>query len=166
MTSKKHTVSSQMEGNQLKKIVSALLAVTLIMSPIGSIIFNDDVSTVEAKGYKSGKKNFNTTNNYNKPQVEKKKEDTSSLNKSTNSTNNTAKKGGFFSGGLMKGLFIGGLAGLLFGSLFANMGVLGSILGLMVNVLAIVLIIGIVRKIFTMLKDKKQKEDINPWQSR
>lgn len=156
-----------MEGNELKKLVSALLAVTLIMSPIGNIIFTDDVSTVEAKGYKSGKKNFNTTNNFNKPQVDKKKEDTSSLNKSTNNTSNTAKKGGFFSGGLMKGLFVGGLAGLLFGSLFANMGMLGSILGLMVNVLAIVLIIGIVRKIFVMIKEKKkQKEDMNPWQTR
>lgn len=156
-----------MEGNELKKLVSALLAVTLIMSPIGNIIFTDDVSIVEAKRYKSGKKGFNPTNNYNKPQVDKKKEDTSSLNKSTNNTNNPAKKGGFFSGGLMKGLFVGGLAGLLFGSLFANMGVLGSILGLMVNVLAIVFVIGIVRKIFAMIKEKKQqKEDKNPWQTR
>ncbi|MFC5602683.1 hypothetical protein [Sporosarcina koreensis] len=151
----------------MKKLVSALLAVTLIMSPIGNIIFTDDVSTVEAKGYKSGKKGFNPTNNYNKPQVDKKKEDTSSLNKSTNTTNNTSKKGGFFSGGLMKGLFVGGIAGLLFGGLFANMGVLGSILGLMVNVLAIVFVIGIVRKIFAMIKEKKQqKEDRNPWQTR
>lgn len=153
-----------MEGNELKKLVSALLAVTLIMSPIGNIIFTNDVSTVEAKGYKSGKKGFNPTNNYNKPQVDKKKEDTSSFNKSTTNTNNTAKKGGFFSGGLMKGLFVGGLAGLLFGSLFANMGLLGSILGLMVNVLAIVFVIGIVRKIFAMIKEKK--EDRNPWQTR
>lgn len=148
-----------MEGNELKKLVSALLAVTLIMSPIGNIIFTNDVSTVEAKGYKSGKKGFNPTNNYNKPQVDKKKEDSSSLNKSTNTTNNPAKKGG-----LMKGLFVGGIAGLLFGSLFANMGVLGSILGLMINVLAIVFVIGIVRKIFAMIKEKK--EDKNPWQTR
>lgn len=158
---------SLMEGNELKKLVSALLAVTLIMSPIGNIIFTNDVSTVEAKGYKSGKKGFKPTNNYNKPQVDKKKEDTSSFNKSTNNMNNTAKKGGFFSGGLMKGLFVGGIAGLLFGSLFANMGMLGSILGLMVNVLAIVFVIGIVRKIFAMIKEKKQqKEDRNPWQTR
>lgn len=156
-----------MEGNELKKLVSALLAVTLIMSPIGNTLFTDDASTVQAKGYKSGKKNFNPTNNYNKPVVDKKKEDTSSFSKSTNKPNNTAKKGGFFSGGLMKGLFIGGLAGLLFGSLFANMGILGSILGLMVNVLAIVLVIGIVRKIFALIKEKKQqKEDRNPWQTR
>ncbi|GKV57929.1 hypothetical protein NCCP2222_38760 [Sporosarcina sp. NCCP-2222] len=146
----------------MKKLVSALLAVTIIMSPIGSTLFNDHATTVEAKGYKSGKKSFNTNNNsYNKPaKVDKKQEDNASFNKQAKPA---SSKGGFFSGGLMRGLFVGGLAGLLFGSLFANMGILGSLLGFMINMLAIVLIISIIRKIFVSFK--KRKEEVNPWRS-
>ncbi|MDN4607731.1 hypothetical protein [Sporosarcina highlanderae] len=150
----------------MKKILSALIALTIVMSPIGSLVLNDHATTVEAKRYKSGKKNFNTNpqnNINNQPKVEKKKqEDNTSF---TKSSQNTTPKGGFFSGGLMRGLFIGGLAGLLFGSLFANMGMLGSILGLMINMLAIVFIISLIRKIFVLLKAKKEKEDVNPWRN-
>lgn len=68
-------------------------------------------------------------------------------------------------GGLMKGLFIGGLAGLLFGGLFANMGMLGSILGFAINAIAIILIVVIIKKIFDLMKAKKKKEEVNPWNS-
>lgn len=151
----------------MKKILSALIALTIVMSPIGSLVLNDHATTVEAKRYKSGKKGFNTNPQQNsinnQPKVDKKKQDeNTSFNKSTQ---NNSKKGGFFSGGLMRGLFIGGLAGLLFGSLFANMGILGSILGLMINVLAIVFAISLIRKIFALLKAKKEKEDANPWRN-
>ena len=147
----------------MKKILSALLALTVVMSPIGGLVLNDHATSVEAKGYKSGKKSFNTNQNqYNKPKVENKKEDNASFTKSSNPTN---KKGGFFSGGLMKGLFVGGIAGLLFGSLFANMGMLGSILGFAINALAIVVLVVVIRKVFNLLKQRKQKEDVNPWRS-
>lgn len=146
-----------MEGLKVKKLVAALLVLTLVVSPIGNFIFND-YTTAEAKGYKSGKKSFNTNNSdskVNKSNIEKKKDD-SSTTKSSTATN---KK----SGGLMKGLLVGGLAGLLFGSLFANMGMLGSILGFAINMLAIVFLIVIIRKVFTMLK--KKKKDSEPWKN-
>ncbi|MCZ2258211.1 hypothetical protein [Sporosarcina sp. G11-34] len=146
----------------MKKLLAALLVVTLLVSPIGNYVFNDH-TTAEAKRYKSGKKNFNTNNDskINNSNIQKKKED-STPNKSNVAPN---KKGGFTSGGLMKGLFIGGLAGLLFGSLFANMGILGSILGFAINALAIIFLVVIIRKIFELLKKRKEKEEINPWRS-
>ena len=145
----------------MKKVLSALIALTLVMSPIGSLVLNDH-ATVEAKGYKSGKKSFNLNqNNFTKPKVDKKQDENTSFSKSSK-TDST--KGGFFSGGLMRGLFVGGIAGLLFGSLFANMGVLGSILGFLINMLAIIFIISMIRRIFSLLKAKKAKED-NPWQN-
>lgn len=152
-----------MEGNVLKKLLSALIALTIVMSPIGSLILNDHATTVEAKGYKSGKKSFNPSqNNFTKPKVDKKQEENTSFNKSSNTT---STKGGFFSGGLMRGLFVGGIAGLLFGSLFANMGMLGSVLGFLINMMAIIFIISMIRRIFSLLKAKKEKENANPWQS-
>ena len=146
----------------MKKLLAALLVITLLVSPIGNYVFNDH-TTAEANRYNSGKKNFNTNNDskINNSNIQKKKED-STPNKSNTATN---KKGGFTSGGLMKGLFIGGLAGLLFGSLFANMGILGSILGFAINALAIIFLVVIIRKIFELLKKRKEKEAINPWRS-
>lgn len=76
-----------------------------------------------------------------------------------------ASKGTFSSGGFFKGLMLGGLAGLLFGGLLANMGIFGSILGLFINLLAIVILISIIRKIFVLIKHKKEKEAANPWKS-
>ncbi|MEK3937157.1 hypothetical protein MKY41_17770 [Sporosarcina sp. FSL W7-1349] len=145
----------------MKKLIAALLAVTLILSPAGNFIFQDHI-TAEAKSYKSGKKSFNAPSKPAPSKAEKKKEDSAVPNKATNTPTG---KGGFFSGGLMKGLFIGGLAGLLFGSLFANMGMLGSILGFAINMLAIFFLIFLIRKVFALLKEKKKKEDVNPWRS-
>lgn len=146
----------------MKKLAAFFLAATLILSPIGNIVFQDEI-TAEARGYKSGKKNFSTPNRV-QPNKAEKKQDT------TNQNNNKAaasKKPGT-GGGLMKGLMLGGLAGLLFGSLFANMGMLGSILGLMINVLAIVFIIFMIRKIFAIFKEKERKrnEEMNQWNNR
>lgn len=152
------------EGHTLKKLVAALFAATLVFSSVGSFVFNDQATTVEAKGYKSGKKGFNTNKNYNNNQptnsnIQKDKQDT----KTNNGTSATKSGGGFMKGGLMKGLMLGGLAGLLFGGLFGNMGALGSILGFAINILAIIVLIALVRKVFTMIKAKKRKEEANPW---
>ncbi|WP_453991915.1 hypothetical protein [Bacillus nitroreducens] len=147
----------------MKKIFAALLALTLILSPLGNFVFQDNTTTVEARGYKSGKKGFNSNiGNKNKSnfQQQQKKEDTNVTNKSTT---NTTPKGGLMSGGLMKGLMLGGLAGFLFGGLLGGMGMLGSFLGLMINILAIYVLIAVIRKIFVMIKDRKKKE-ADPWQ--
>ncbi|MBS4201296.1 hypothetical protein KHA93_16795 [Bacillus sp. FJAT-49732] len=147
----------------MKKLLAALLATVLLLSPVGSFVFQDHSTTVEAKGYKSGKKSFNMNNskvNNNSNFQKKKQESNTTNNKSTTTTNN---KGGLMSGGLMKGLMFGGLAGLLFGGLFANMGELGSILGFIINIAAIMILISVIRKIFAFFNEKKKKEDINPW---
>ncbi|MEH7385853.1 hypothetical protein V7147_10635 [Bacillus sp. JJ1521] len=147
----------------MKKILSALVALTLILSPLGNFVFQDQTTTVEARGYKSGKRGFNNnignTNKSNFQKQQKKKEENNVTNKSTTPT---SPKGGFMSGGLMKGLMLGGLAGFLFGGLLGGMGMLGSFLGLMINVLAIYVLISIIRKIYVMIKDRK-KNEADPW---
>ncbi|AXI00904.1 preprotein translocase subunit Tim44 [Sporosarcina sp. PTS2304] len=154
----------------MKKLAAFFLAATLILSPIGNIIFQDEI-TAEARGYKSGKKSFSTPNKVQPNKIEKKQDNTKQDNVKQNNdktaTGNTAKKPSM-GGGLMKGLLVGGLAGLLFGSLFANMGVLGSILGLLINVAAIGFIIFMIRKIFVLFKEKQRKkeEEMNSWNSR
>ncbi|WP_153733121.1 hypothetical protein [Sporosarcina obsidiansis] len=148
----------------MKKFAAFFLAAVLVLSPIGNIIFQDQI-TAEARGYKSGKKSFSTPNKV-QPSKAEKKQDNTNQNDNKAAASKTSKPG--MGGGLMKGLLVGGLAGLLFGSLFANMGMLGSILGLMINVLAIVFIIVMIRKIFTIFKDKQRKrdEEMNQWNSR
>lgn len=145
----------------MKKFAAVCLALTLIFSPIGSYVFQDQSPTADARGYKSGKRGFTPNqNNFNKPAVDKKKDQTS-FTKDKHAQ--TAKPK---SGGLMKGLMVGGLAGLLFGSLFANMGILGSLLGMLINVFAIIAVIGIIRMVFTHFKRKKAREDdMRRWQN-
>ena len=46
----------------MKKILSAVLTAALIFTPVGSVVFQDQPTTVEAKSYKSGKKSFNSNN--------------------------------------------------------------------------------------------------------
>ena len=146
----------------MKKILSAVLTAALIFTPVGSVVFQDQPTTVEAKSYKSGKKSFNRNNNStNNNSLFQKKQDN---NTTTNKSAATNKQGGFFSGGLMKGLMLGGLAGLLFGGLFGGMGFLGEILGLFINILAIVVIIALIRKIFQFFTKKKEEEK-NPWRN-
>lgn len=151
-------ISHITEDGTLKKLMIALLTITLIFSPIGNFVFNDS-PVAEAKRYKSGKKSFNTNKQQQPTQSNiQKDKDTKKADTQKNTQTPAANKGG-----LMKGLLVGGLAGLLFGSLFANMGVLGSILGLMINVAAIVFLIFIVRKVFGLLRAKKREEDARPW---
>lgn len=142
----------------MKKLFASLLAITLLFSPIGDIVFNEP-SVAEAKRYKSGKRNFNIDkqNTPNQSNFQKKKE---SDNKNTTVQNNKKSSTG---GGLMKGLLVGGLAGLLFGSLFANMGILGSVLGLLINVFAIIILIALIKKVFSLLSARKKEEDARPW---
>ncbi|WP_445489110.1 hypothetical protein [Niallia sp. 03133] len=142
----------------MKKLFAAFLTLTLLFSPVGSVIFHDQTSTVEAKSYKSGKKSFNQSNSNTNSYFQKKK-----TNNTNSSTTSKAKKG-FFSGGLMRGLMVGGIAGLLFGSLFANMGMLGSLLGFIINIIAIMFVFGIIRKAFSYFKAKKRQE-ANTWRN-
>lgn len=148
----------------MKKLVAAILTVTLVFSSVGNFVFHDYSTTAEAKSYKSGKKSFNTNNNkVNNSNIQKKQQDSNATtNKSNTSTSN---KGGFFAGGLMKGLFVGGIAGLLFGSIFGNMGMLGSLLGFAINAAAIIFIVVVIRKIFDMFNYKKKKEEVTSWRS-
>ncbi|MFS0862779.1 hypothetical protein [Fredinandcohnia sp. 179-A 10B2 NHS] len=145
----------------MKKILAAIVALSLILSPVGNFVFQDSTTTVEAKGYKSGKKSFNSNiGNQNKSNFQQKKNtDTTTTNKSTTTT----PKGGLMSGGLMKGLMLGGLAGFLFGGLLSNMGVLGSFFGLMINIIAIYVLFSVIRKIFNLVRKKKNEE--NSWRN-
>ncbi|MHC0036391.1 hypothetical protein [Pseudoneobacillus sp. C159] len=142
----------------MKKLFAALLTASLIFSPLGSVVFQDHTNTVEAKGYKSGKRSFNNNNSTNNNSIFQQKKSTSTTKSPSLFSSNKKKSGGF-----MKGLMVGGLAGLLFGSLFANMGFLGSILGFLINMIAIVFLISIIRKVYVMYKNKKRREDSNPW---
>lgn len=150
------------------KILSAILiAITLAFSSVGTVIpFLDHVQNAEAKSYKSGKKSYNTSPGSTNNNVQNKDSGTNStVNKSTTTDKptSTQTKGGFSSGGLMKGLFIGGLAGLLFGSLFSDMGLIGNILGFAINAAAIILIVFICMKIYQLIKRKNSKEVTDSW---
>lgn len=168
VNTRKEIYSTIWREYKLKKIITAIITAALLFSPVGNVIFQDQSTTVEAKSYKSGKRGFNLNGNNNNTNnnslFQNKKADSNKSNATTNkSTTTTKQKGGFMSGGLMKGLMLGGLAGLLFGSLFANMGILGSILGLFINVFAIIILFSLIRRIFVFFKDKKKKEEPNPW---
>lgn len=142
-----------------KKVFSAMLVLTLLFTPVGGFMLGDQLSTVSAKGYKSGKKSFNSNTN-NSPSLFK-KDDTQQKSSTTTKSNTTAKPK---AGSLMKGLMLGGLAGLLLGGLLGNLGVLGSIIGLFVNVLAIFAVIFIIRKLFTYFKKKRKAEEKTIWE--
>ena len=152
----------------MKKLLTALMTISLIFAPIGDSILWDHSSTVEAKSYRSGKKSFNYNNNQfnsNKPSLfQNKKQDSVTNNKSQAKTQ-AGKNGTFMSmsSPLMKGLMLGGLAGLLFGGLLGNLGVLGSLLGLAINLFAILALLMIAGKIYSFFKDKKKKKETNPW---
>ncbi|HWL25856.1 MAG TPA: hypothetical protein VNR38_19250 [Ureibacillus sp.] len=149
---------------KLSVIFSAtFLAFTLVFSSVGSVLlFADDVHSAEAKSYKSGKKGFTNTPGSNNSNFQNKNNNTntSSVNKSTT---NPTNKGGFSSGGLMRGLMVGGLAGLLFGSLFSDMGLIGNLLGFAINAIAIVVILALCVKIFQLITRRKDKEVTDHW---
>lgn len=152
----------------MKKLSAIFIAFTLAFSSVGTVIlFDDDVQTVEAKSYKSGKKSYNNNTGSNNYMQNNDSGTNSTVNKSTTTTNKsntgTTKGGGFTTGGLMKGLFVGGLAGLIFGSLFSDMGLIGNILGFAINAFAIIFIVFICIKIYQMLTRKKNKEVTDAW---
>lgn len=147
----------------MKKLAAVFLAFTLMFSSVGSTLFFFEDTQVEAKSYKSGKKGFSNNNkNDSKTNIQNKENENKTTTNNSTNTNKTdatkSTKGGFSSGGLMKGLFIGGLAGLLFGSLFGDLGVLGSILGFLINAGAILLIVFLCVKIYHTVTRKKEKE--------
>ena len=151
----------------MKKLTAIFLAFTLVFTSVGGTLFAFDDHQVEAKSYKSGKKGFKSNNNNSNIQNKDNDSNTNNNGNVSNNQNNTTnkntkdtttKKGGFSSGGLVKGLFIGGLAGLLFGSLFSDLGVLGSILGFMINAGAILLVVFLAVKLVQMMTRKKDKE--------
>ena len=152
----------------MKKVFAMFIALTVMFSSVGTTILFLDEPTVEAKSYKSGKKGFNSNKNSN---IQNNNTTTNNKNDATTNNNSTAtkkanepQKGGFFSGGLMKGVMIGGLAGLLFGSLFADMGMLGSILGFMINAFAIAAVVILCIKLVQFFTRKKEKdEDKRQW---
>lgn len=139
----------------MKKLLASLLAFTILFSPVGNMIFNDE-PVAEAKRYKSGKKSFNVDKQKTPTQSNIQKEKDKDKNSNTTATPNNKKSSG---GEFMKGMIAGGLAGLLFGSLFANMGMLGSVLGFLINAAAIVFLIVIIKKVFTLFTEKKRREE-------
>lgn len=96
----------------MKKLSAILLAFTLVFSSVGTtILFANDAQSVEAKGYKSGKKGFNSNNNNSN--IQKNNNDATNPT-TTKQNNNTTKKNDSNTassnkGGLMKGLMLGGL---------------------------------------------------------
>lgn len=149
------------ERDKLKKIITAFITATLIFGPIGTYIFHDQPTTVDARGYKSGIKGFNFNNKNNPSHFQNKKQNSYQNNRSYANPN---KKNRFMSGGLMKGLMLGGLAGLLFGGLLGHLGIFGAMMGFIINILALIVLIAIISKIVSLFKRKK-REDTNPWRS-
>lgn len=144
----------------IKKLFSAILVLTVLFTPVGGFLLGDQLTTASAKGYKSGKKSFNSnTTNNNSPSLFK-KDETNQKSSTTTKSNTTAKSK---TGGLMKGLLLGGVAGLLLGGMLSNLGILGSVIGLFINVLAIFAVIFIIRKIFSMIKNKRKSEENSIW---
>lgn len=139
-----------------KKLITIITAVALLFAPV-TFFSQDNVTTVEAKSYRSGVKSFNksktpTTSPFKNQQT----------NKST--TNNYSKNMKSSSkSGLMKGLLFGGIAGLLFGSMLSQLGGLGSILGLLINVIAIYFVIKLAFKALTYFYLRNKKRDANEW---
>ena len=154
----------------MKKLAAALFAATLAFSTVGPIVMDSHQGTItaEAKGYKSGKRGFNSNGSSNNNSLFSNKSNTnsntqdnknSSFNNKSTTANPTTKKGGF-----LKGMMVGGLAGMLFGGMLGHMGAMGNLFGLLINVIAILALIMIVMKIFQMFKrNKRRDEDRNTW---
>ncbi|BDH61720.1 hypothetical protein MTP04_18500 [Lysinibacillus sp. PLM2] len=148
---------------KLSVLSAIFLAFTLVFSSVGSVLLLGDDHVAEAKSYKSGKKGFSSTPGSNNSNIQSKDTNTNSSTVNKNNTNTTNNGGGFTTGGLMRGLFVGGLAGLLFGSLFSDMGLIGNLLGFAINAIAIVVIIALCVKIYQMITRKKDKEVTEGW---
>src|SRR5699024_6148756 len=131
----------------------------LIISPIGSYVFPDDLTTVKAKRYRSGKKSFNMPKNRpNQSNLQKKQNQQPSKHNATTKQQNSKSR-------LMKGVIVGALSGLLFGRMLAIMGMICSLSGLLINIGAVYLLFVIIHNIFRLFPERRDREDANPWGS-
>lgn len=142
----------------MKKLLAAILSISIVFTPVGSFVFDGHDNVVSAKSYKSGKRSFNPSPS--SPSQYKKTETNSFTKKSTNSKSfsDSYKKGGF-----MRGLLYGGIAGMLLGGLLGNLGPFGAVIGFLINFLAIVVLILLIRGIFRMLNNKRREQEEYPW---
>lgn len=150
----------------MKKIISILTAVVILMTPVGSQMVNfvtpdsyqaSAVKTVSAKvrggGYRSTNRSYNTNSNKVKTNSTKTAANKAATNKAV--TANKAKAKSRF-GGFLGGMMLGGLAGMLFGGLLANMGGFGNIIGMIVNILAILVILRLVIMLISRMRKNKK----------
>ncbi|TYR80671.1 hypothetical protein FZC66_09880 [Priestia megaterium] len=153
-----------------KKVLAAFVTLTIMFSPVGGALVQDGANVASAKGYKSGKRSFDSGNS-NQPSLFKNNNNSNTNSNSSVNKQNATKKSASSStatkskrGGLMKGLLFGGLAGLMFGSLLGNLGALGAVIGFFINTLVIVALILLVVKLFQSVKRNKRKEqEVNSW---
>lgn len=136
-----------------KKFMAALVALTIIFSPLGNVVVQDLQQTeVSAKKYRSGSKGFKPAPSQNQ-NVNRQNNTVNNRNNATTTRNNN--------GGLMRGIMYGGIAGLLFGGLLAGMGGLGPILGMAINIIGILLVFMLISRLITAVKKKREEND--PW---
>ncbi|MFD0048984.1 hypothetical protein ACFVHQ_06620 [Actinomycetes bacterium NPDC127524] len=143
----------------IKKILAAMLTLTLVFSPAGASVFVDHnhTNTASAKSYKSGKRSFNS----NRSNFQN--NNRSNYQRNNRSYNSPSKSNSFRKGGFVRGMLFGGLAGMLFGGLLGHLGGFGAIFGLLVNVIAILIIIMIISKIFSLFRRNRRPEDRDSW---
>ncbi|KLI03297.1 hypothetical protein SINU_03550 [Sporolactobacillus inulinus CASD] len=138
----------------MKKLMAALLALALIFSPAGDLVFQSHDQQVSAKGYRSGVKSFNSNRGSGTTSFFK-------SNRTQRAKTGTATRN-FTGGGFMRGMIFGGLSGFLFGSLLSHMGGFGMMAGFLINLIAILVIIALFRYIIASFR-KKRSEDSNRW---
>ncbi|WP_071459785.1 hypothetical protein [Bacillus massilinigeriensis] len=140
-----------------KKIAASLIALMVILSPVGTHLLGEQPASVSAKGYKSGVKRYNS-NKSNYQKSPNKSNQNKAYNKSSNYRKDSKRRG--FLGGLM----YGGIAGLLFGGLLSSLGPMGPLFGMILNVLGILLIIALVKRIF-FTRRNRYEEERNQWRN-
>ncbi len=143
----------------LKKMTALFLAFGLLFSVAAPLI-----DTADAKRYRSPSRSYEQPprNNVQEPQRTDRVNDGATTQRPGVTTPGATRTGGFFSGGMMRGLFLGGMAGLLFGGLLANFGMLGSLLGLAINLLALFVLFILIRKVVVYFMNKRRDEGRYP----
>lgn len=94
----------------VKKLLAAFIALAVVFSPVGGSLIHDGSNVASAKGYKSGKRSFDSGSNnqsslFKNNNSNSVKQNNTSKNSSSKSTAASSKRGG-----LMKGLLMGGIA--------------------------------------------------------
>ncbi|WP_018662123.1 hypothetical protein [Heyndrickxia acidiproducens] len=149
----------------MKKFLSLLLAFTFAFSVVGV----NFAHSVDAKGYRSVKRSYQTVPKTTTPSPKQnshynsKTNSTSSVfgNKSKNTAASSSK------GSFVKGMLLGGLGGMLFGSMFSHLGVMGTALTGLVNILIFVALILLIIKLFQSVfgNRKKDHEAYSKWKN-